>query len=203
METKKIEISQENVLKAYNDASDGEKKLLENLFGKELFTPKDITERIKTFDDACKELNRRAEEGDEKAAILLADYESNADNIKIKETVAYMKLCIVAYALNEGWEPKFTTDEYRYYPWFVFYTQEEIDSMDKEKKGRVLGRSDHYAVALAGVAYSLTYYASVFSHTYYGARLCFFKKELAEYAGRQFLDIWADFIWPESENIAK
>ena len=32
------------------------KKMLENLFGKEMFRPKNIMERIKTFDDAFKEL---------------------------------------------------------------------------------------------------------------------------------------------------
>ena len=124
METKKIEISQENALKAYDNASDEGKELLENLFGKDLFVKKDITERIKTFEDACKELSRRAEDGDEKAAVLLADYESTADNIKIMETVVSMKLSILAYALNEGWEPRFTTDEYRYYPCFELFTQE-------------------------------------------------------------------------------
>ena len=41
-------------------------------------------------------------------------------------------------------------------------------------RGRVLGRSDHYANAYAGVAYSYTNYASSLSSTYRGGRLCFF-----------------------------
>ena len=41
-------------------------------------------------------------------------------------------------------------------------------------KGRVLGRSDGYAYALAGVAFSYTGYASSYSNTSYGGRLCFF-----------------------------
>ena len=41
-------------------------------------------------------------------------------------------------------------------------------------KGRVLGRSGHYANAVAGVAYSYTFIASSNSNTYYGGRLCFF-----------------------------
>ena len=171
---KEIKISEENALNAYKNASPDGKELLEHLLGKDLFKPKDIMERIKTFDDALQELNTKAISGDETAAILLADYESNADNIKNPQILAYMILAIIAYALNEGWEPKFTTDEYRYYPWFCLYTQKEIDEMDEEDKGRVLGRSSNSANAYAGVAYSGANYASTFSYTNSGGRLCFF-----------------------------
>lgn len=191
---KEIKISEENALNVYKNASAEGKELLEHLLGKELFVPKDITQRIKTFDDARNELNRRAEAGDEDAALLLADYESNADNIKTKETVAYMMLCIIVAALNEGWKPQFTTDEYRYYPWFCLYTQKEIDEMDEEDKGRVLGRSGYSANAYAGVAYSNATAASTHSYTNRGSRLCFKTRDLAEYAGKQFLDIWAEFM---------
>lgn len=191
---KKIEITVENAQNAYRNASADGKELLEHLLGKELFIPKDIKERIKTFEDACNELNRMAEKGDETAANLLADYESNSNNILVKQTLATMKLSIIAYALNEGWEPQFTEDENRYYPWFYLYTQEEIEKMDEEERGRVLGRSDHYAKAFAGVASSDTYVASSNSNANFGVRLCFKTRELAEYAGRQFLAIYVDFI---------
>lgn len=191
---KEIKISEENALNAYKNASPEGKELLEHLLGKDLFKPKDIMERIKTFDDALQELNTKALSGDETAAILLADYESNADNIKNPQILAYMRLAIIAYALNEGWEPKFTTDEYRYYPWFCLYTQNEIDEMDEEDKGRVLGRSSSVANALAGVAYSRSVNASTSSYTLSGGRLCFKTRDLAEYAGKQFLDIWAEFM---------
>lgn len=153
-----------------------------------------VTERIKTFKDACNELGRRAEEGDDTAATLLADYESNADNIKSPQILAYMKLAIIAYALNEGWEPKYTTDEYRYFPWFRLYTQKEIDEMDEEKKGLVLGRSGSSASAHAGVVYVYSRIVSAHAYTSHGARLCFKNSALAEYAGKQFLDIWAEFM---------
>ncbi len=191
---KKIEITVESAQNAYRNASADGKELLEHLLGKEIFIPKDVKERIKTFDDARNELNRMAEGGDETAAIILADYESNACNIKNPQTLAHMKLAIIAYVLNEGWEPKFATDEYRYYPWFSLYTQNEIDEMDEEKKGRVLGRSSSNANAYAGVAFSYTCLASTSSYTYCGGRLCFKTRELAEYAGKQFLAIYADFM---------
>ena len=43
----KISIQKENVLNAYKQASEDQKALLENMFGKDVFNPKDIIERVK------------------------------------------------------------------------------------------------------------------------------------------------------------
>lgn len=148
-----------------------------------------VTERIKTFEDAVKELGE--DNGLVKAyRKMMPDCIYDGDG----DILAYLKLRIIVAAINEGWEPQFTTDEYRYYPWFVLYTQEEIDEMDEEQKSRVLGRSGYNAYASAGVAYSHSYYASSSSNTGNGARLCFKERALAEYAGRQFLKEWSDFM---------
>ena len=48
-----ITINKENILKAYKHASEEQKALLENMFGKDMFQTKNIMERVKTFDDAC------------------------------------------------------------------------------------------------------------------------------------------------------
>ena len=42
-----ITIQKENILNAYNQASGEQKSLLENLFGKDMFQPQDIKERVK------------------------------------------------------------------------------------------------------------------------------------------------------------
>lgn len=159
-----------------------------------------ITERIKTFEDACKELGRRAEEGDQLAGNILCDYESNADNISVPETVAYMKLCIIVAALNEGWTPQFTTDERRYFPWFYLYTKEELAKMDLEKRTRVVLRSSHYAYANGGVAFAYAFYDSLFAYAYFGSRLAFKSRDLAVYAGKTFTREYADFVFPERQN---
>lgn len=149
-------------------------------------------EAIRTFEDACHDLNRRAEAGDEISALLLSDYESNADNIKMPETLAYMKLCIVARAINEGWEPKFTKDEYRYYPWFYLYTQEEIDAMSEENRANVLfvGGGANYG-ASCGVSSATSHAGFSYSTSYIGARLAFYDSRRAKYAGRQFIELYA------------
>lgn len=151
-------------------------------------------EAIRTFEDACKDLNRRAEAGDETSAILLADYESNADNIKVPETLAYMKLCIVTHAINGGWEPKFTKGEYRYYPWFYIYTKEEMDNMDEEERSRVVARSSDDANTYGGVADVHARYDSSNTNTGSGSRLAFKTNEQAKYAGERFTELYCDYL---------
>lgn len=153
--------------------------------------PKNVMERIKTFEDACNELGIDHNEWmqDKKELGLEAD------------VIAYLKLRIIAAALNEGWKPQFTTDEYRYFPWFCLYTQSEIDEMNEEDKSRVVYRSSSYAHAGGGVAYAHTYSDSSLTYTCIGSRLAFKTRELAEYAGRQFVEIWADYVFkPEEEK---
>lgn len=153
--------------------------------------PKNVMERIKTFEDACNELGIDHNEWmqDKKELGLEAD------------VIAYLKLRIIAAALNEGWKPQFTTDEYRYFPWFCLYTQSEIDEMNEEDKSRVVYRSHHNANASGGVAWAVTYNDSPSTHTNIGSRLAFKTRELAEYAGRQFVEIWADYVFkPEEEK---
>ena len=158
-----------------------------------------VTERIKTFENARKEVRRLAEGGNEVLANLLFDYESNAANILTKSTLAYMKLCIIAAALNEGWEPQFTTNEYRWYPWFYLYTQEEIDNMDEEFKKTLwlfgcLSNNGSYC----GLACASSSDAWSSSYALYSARLVVKSEELAVYFGKQFIDIWADYMIDKS-----
>lgn len=153
--------------------------------------PKNVMERIKTFEDACNELGIDHNEWmqDKKELGLEAD------------VIAYLKLRIIAAALNEGWKPQFTTDEYRYFPWFCLYTQSEIDEMNEEDKSRVVDRSGGSAYAYGGVACAGTVSVSSATHPGIGSRLAFKTRELAEYAGRQFVEIWADYVFkPEEEK---
>ena len=168
------------------------------LIDEEVNDDRPVMERIKTFEDACRELGKRAE-SNEGIALLLADYESNAGNIKTKGTLAYMKLCIIAAALNEGWEPQFTEDECRWFPWFTLCTEEELKEKSEEWK------ADHKLClfggpstngsycGLASAASSLAWTAS---QADFSARLAVKSKELADYFGKQFIDIWADYVGP-------
>ena len=192
---KELKIGVENAMNAYKGADENGKKMLEALFGKETFVPKNIMERVKTFEDACNAL------GEDNPLVLLYDVFQNEiatteSHNGDKDVMAYLKLRIIVAALNEGWEPKFTEDEYRYYPWYYLYTKEEWAELDDDikKYGRVLGRSYYFGCAGGGLAYAFANYASSSSYTYVGLRLAFKTRELAEYCGKQFLDIWIDFL---------
>lgn len=153
--------------------------------------PQNVMERVKTFKDACNELGIEHDKWvqDKKDLGLEAD------------VIAYLKLRIIAAALNEGWKPQFTTDEYRYFPWFYLYTQSEIDEMSEEEKSRVVCRSHNSANASGGVACAYSSCDSSSTYAYIGSRLAFKTRELAEYAGRQFVEIWADYVFkPEEEK---
>ena len=188
-----IKVSTENVQKAFHAAGENPaiQELLINLFGKEnvepVQKPKAVTDRIKTFEDACKELGEEHLFVKQYNSNEMADVDTNLD--------AYLKLRIICAALNEGWNPKFTTDEYRYYPWFELITKEEIDDMNEEDKCRVVCRSNNSAVAIGGLVYANAYYVSSYAYTNCASRLVFKSNDLAEYAGKQFIDIWADFVF--------
>lgn len=186
---KELKISVENAKKAYNESDENGKKFLKNLFGEGVFVPQDIKERIKTFEDACNAL------GEDHKFVREFDSISNEMDDASTDLLSYLKLRIIAAALNEGWEPQFTEDECRYYPWFYLYTKDEWNRLDDETKqyGRVLGRSVSSGSAYAGVAYAGANYASSTSSANFGSRLAFKNRELAEYCGKQFFDIWFDF----------
>lgn len=146
-----------------------------------------VTERIKTFEDACEELG-----AEHPLVKLWTDYPDIGLNSQSEDVVAYMKLRIICAALNEGWEPQFTKDEWRYFPWFALYTQEEIDDMDEDEKSRVVYRSFYNANANGVVAYSSADYGASNAVAYIGSRLAFKSRELAIYAGKQFIELYAD-----------
>ena len=192
-----IEITEEKVRSAYENAKNNTSmcaaELLENLFGKELFQPKDITARVKTFEDAVSVLGTEH--------MFVKDWEASyqgcenwADDADIADVIAFKKLRIICAALNEGWTPQFTENEYRYYPYFYLYTKDEIKNMDEEQKNGLIQLKGNYANgASAGFACALSSGAPSDTSADIGSRLCFKTRELAIYAGRQFADLYADF----------
>lgn len=162
-------------------------------FGEEALKSQDIKERIKTFEDAVNAI------GEDHP--LVAQYKTINSAFKEADNnlhlFAYTRLAIIAEALNEGWRPEYTEDEYRYYPWFGLYTQEEYDDMDDEDKERCrfVGRSYSNASAYGGLVYADAWYGSASSYTYIGSRLAFKSRELAIYCGKQFIEIWINYLF--------
>ncbi len=80
---------------------------------------------------------------------------------------AFAKISIIRGALNEGWKPDWAnSNEYKYYPWFKH----------------------------SGVGFSYGDYATSSANSSVGSRLCYKSRELAEYAGKQFIDLYKQFL---------
>lgn len=158
-------------------------------------------ESIKTFDDACDAVRKMAFNGDALADLLLKDLEFNSP--RTPDLLAFIKLRIIAHAINDGWTPKFVVGEYRYYPWFYLYTQEEIDRMDEEERSKLLrvgGRANDGA--RCGLSYATSCNAFSISSADFGARLAFYDERRAKYAGTKFLELYRDlnFLPPTDEG---
>lgn len=185
-----MEIKNENIIAAYNAADESGKALLRAMFPDMEWntTKKDnrpITERVKTFEDACDELGICAGELEQMWA---------EGGITEPDEIAYQKLRLITTALNEGWTPKFTEDEWRWYPWFTLWTEEELAGKDEEwKRDRCLQSTGEYQTDYSGFACADSDCAPSSAAAYVGSRLCFRDSDLATYAGKQFIKLWMDF----------
>jgi hypothetical protein len=150
---------------------------------------KPITERVKTFEDAVRILG----EGNE----LVREFNDFNDHTDFLtgDVMAYIKLRIVVAALNEGWVPSFKEDEYRWYPWFNLYTDEEVAEMSEEQKKRVLLWGGYSGSgSISGLAYASSGFAWSRSDALIGSRLALKSEELADYVGRQFIELYKEFM---------
>ena len=189
----------ENIKAAYEAADENGKKMLCALYPDVFNQPqkraksnRPVTERVKTFDDACHELGETHPLVQHLNLVEhhLADHLDGMDDV-----LAYLKMRIVVAALNEGWTPDWgNKDEYKWYPWFYILTEEEYNDLDDDAKCRVVGRASLSANASGGLVYSGASGVSSSSSTYDGARLAFKSKELTVYAGQQFGELWASFL---------
>lgn len=179
---KELKISADDALKAYKNADNYGKKILEDLFGKEFYKI-DIKERVKCFEGAITAL------GMENQAVK--DYYSIARKTSAKDIVAFTKLRVIAEALNEGWKPNSDIWTGNYYTSFILYTKEEYEELEDKKKLECIEicRSNKeciYAEAESKLAVS---------YVDNDNKIAFKSRELAEYCGRQFFDIWKDYLF--------
>lgn len=183
---KVIEVTEKEVKAAFDAAkSDEVKNVLAALFCKPEDRVKpslDDYKSIKTYEDACEAL------GEEPVGDL-------GDHVD-KHIIALIKLETISRALwGKDWQPKPDPDgsKYFYYPWFALYTQSEMDSMNEEDRGALLGALATYG-AYAGFGFLIASVRSSRSSASFGFRLCQETEEKAKYFGIQFKEIWADYL---------
>lgn len=194
--TEIIDVTREPHLYAVTFDTTGKKYVIEAEHIEAAVDNRPITERVKTLEDAIAVL------GEDHTLVRqyhLYEQQMNGNEEDMRDLTAFLKLRIITAALNQGWSPDWTnSDEWKYYPWFCLYTEDEyndLDADDKERCCRVVGRSSNYASAGGGLVYAHASNASSDSYAGDGSRLAFKTRELALYAGKQFVDLWCDFVF--------
>lgn len=179
---KEMYISSKLLRSIYKDADEELKAKLEAVYSKDDLRSIDITERIKTFEDACEELG--------KDDPLVKDYERFViSGIEDKHMDAYFQLCIITKALNEGWE--WTFDELGHYP--VLYNVPNGYVCDDKETLWLFGRSSTLG-SNNGLACSSSNAVWSASNAYLSARLANKTEELALYSFKQFPQLWGWYL---------
>ncbi|MCL2651559.1 MAG: hypothetical protein FWD60_11120 [Candidatus Azobacteroides sp.] len=155
---KTLQIDEKNALKLYKTASAEFKQMLEDIFGKDFFTGK-ITDRIKTYEDACTELG-----------IELIDIQAMKSAGFTDDEITYRKIKTITEAINECWNPNWNNSNQK--KWIPYFN--------------TVSPSD-FAFRDAGYCYARPNAGST-------SRLCYKSEELATYAGKQFTELYKNFI---------
>lgn len=194
--TEIIDVTREPHLYAVTFDTTGKKYVIEAEHIEAAVDNRPITERVKTLEDAIAVL------GEDHTLVRqyhLYEQQMNGNEEDMRDLTAFLKLRIITAALNQGWSPDWTnSDEWKYYSWFCLYTEDEyndLDADDKERCCRVVGRSNGSAGAYGGLVCANASDASSSSGAHDGSRLAFKTRELALYAGKQFVDLWCDFVF--------
>ena len=202
----KIQIEKEKLQAAYKNACGCVKDAFEKLFGEDVLeTAKptlDDYKTIKSYEDACDVLGLSPILSENRNKALCAQFPDHYDfrqNMP-KHIIALMKLEIISRALwGKSFEPEPDAEGNKiyWYPWFALYTKDEVDRMSDEERKSLCG------ALLAGHANDGAYAGfgclsadgrSSYSDAYVGFRLCQETEEKAAYFGRQFIELWAEYL---------
>lgn len=202
----KIQIEKEKLQAAYKNACGCVKDAFEKLFGEDVLeTAKptlDDYKTIKSYEDACDVLGLSPILSENRNKALCAQFPDHYDfrqNMP-KHIIALMKLEIISRALwGKSFEPEPDAEGNKiyWYPWFTLYTKDEVDRMSDEDRKSTLGAlfggtAPHGAGA--GFGSLNAHYRSSYSGAYFGFRLCQETQEKAAYFGRQFIELWAEYL---------
>lgn len=146
--------------------------------------------KIETLKDAIYKLGK-----DDPFVELYNQFKDVSESYYPKDVLAYLKLRIITAAINDGWEPTFKDGEERWFPWFNYYTAEELSEMSEGERKRVVGRANFNARA-DGCLICKGGASVEESETNFGAHLEFETEEKANYAAEKFIGVYADYLLP-------
>ena len=192
---KTIEVTEKEVKAAFEVAKTDEmKNVLKAIFCKDEEGKPNLDDytSIKTYEDACEALGVEPIFNEPNPIMNLYGVEYEVE----PHIIALMKLETISRALwGKYWEPKPNAEGSTcfYYPVFALYTQQEIEDMDEDERGGLLSA---FAIsgATAGFGCLYAYNRSSNASASHGFRLCQETREKALYFGRQFLELWAEYL---------
>ena len=159
MKTVNLKVNESTARELYKNGSGELKTILEESLGKNFFY-QNITEQVKSYEDACEILGIKPID----VALLLSLGLTKND-------IAYIKLTTIIKAINEGWMPDmFDNNVKRWYPYFYI-------------------NGSASAFRFLGADFVLT-----FARAGSGSRLCVKNEKLATYVGKEFIELWKEFI---------
>ncbi|MCC6448013.1 MAG: hypothetical protein IT215_04945 [Chitinophagaceae bacterium] len=140
-------------------------------------------DRLSAIEREQKELRKAIEKFDQKSVFDLRSFRDVVEmaldkgyiqewipqrSTEVDDEYAYRQLKLIVHVVNAGWRPNFeNTNEFEYYPWFSV--------------------SSGFAFGTATYHYDYAYMST-------GSRLCFKSRELAEFAGKTFTDIYKAYL---------
>lgn len=198
---KTIEVTEKEVKAAFDVAKTDEmKNVLKALFGKDEDNKPNLDDytSIKTYEDACEALEETPILSEDRSKALCAKFPEHYDfrQDMPSHIIALMKLETISRALwGRNWKPEPDAEGSRqfYFPLFALYTQSEIEEMDEDKRGGLLS-ANAYNGATAGFGCLCTTTRSSAAYANYGFRLCQENYAKAKYFGKQFLELWAEYL---------
>ena len=75
------------------------------------------------------------------------------------------------------------------------HTNEITEKGGGFQRCRFVGRSNSSALAYGGLVYANASFGSAYSNANIGSRLAFKSRDLAIYCGKQFIDIWINYLF--------
>ena len=192
---KTIEVTEKEVKAAFDVAKTEEmKNVLKALFCKDEEGKPNLDDytTIKTYEDACEALSVEPIFNEPNPIMNLYGVEYEVE----PHIIALMKLETISRALwGKDWmpEPDASGSKLFYYPVFALYTQQEIDNMNEDERGGLLSALAGNGAA-AGFGCLYTSYRSSNALAHIGFRLCQETREKALYFGKQFLELWAEYL---------
>lgn len=192
---KTIEVTEKEVKAAFDVAKTEEmKNVLKALFCKDEEDKPNLDDytTIKTYEDACEALSVEPIFNEPNPIMNLYGVEYEVE----PHIIALMKLETISRALwGKDWmpEPDASGSKLFYYPIFALYTQQEIENMNEDERGGLLS-ADANLGASAGFGCLHTNGRSSGASASFGFRLCQETREKALYFGKQFLELWAEYL---------